>query len=297
MAAGDRLAGSLAWVSPGTAAWVTMMAGTPASMARSNGTRSFARSSSTGARVGSLSWGSGPPEPMPGQCFTTEVMPASVWAATTAFTKEDTAAGSSPKLRVPRPDPDPTSATGPKFMVKPSSFMPAACSPSVVAASSGVPVPRASADGILPRASRSRCTVPPSSSAATVAGSGASATAVATWSPMSAVWLPFRPNPPTVPPAMASVARVGEVTIVISSWAALASGGSMSAQSGGLVVVVRSLRSVVADRTSTWVVLVPVQAPTATTSIPTAAARVHLGRARPVASAGHWGCGAPGRIG
>ena len=63
---------------------------------------------------------------MPGQCLTTEAIPAPSWAVMIASVNEATVEGSSPKLRVPRSDPEPTSATGPKFMLNPSSLIEAA---------------------------------------------------------------------------------------------------------------------------------------------------------------------------
>ncbi len=96
MAAFDRLAGSSGAVSPGTSAWVTMIAGAPALIACWNGMRSFARSSSIPSRVVNFWCGSAPPPPMPGQCLTTGTIPASLIAGKTALTKVETFVGSSP---------------------------------------------------------------------------------------------------------------------------------------------------------------------------------------------------------
>ena len=109
IAARDSDAGSSTPVSPGTTACATMIPDAPASMARSNGIRSLVRSSSMGARSSSVRWGSESPPPMPGQCLTTEADPAPSWAEMIASVNEATVDGSSPKLREPRSDPDPTS--------------------------------------------------------------------------------------------------------------------------------------------------------------------------------------------
>ena len=186
IAARERLAGSSSPVRPGTVEWATMIAGTPAAIARSKGTRSRERSWSTGASASRLMWGSAPPPPMPGQCLSTEVIPACCCASTMATAKSETTAGSSPKERVPRSDPLPTSATGPKFMLKPRSTISAAYCPMVVAASSGVSSANSSAEGRSPSARRRRCTVPPSSSLATNGATGASSMAAAISAPMSA---------------------------------------------------------------------------------------------------------------
>ena len=58
---------------------------------------------------------------MPGQCLTIDAMPAPSCAAMMTSVKDATVVGSSPKLRDPRSEPDPTSTTGPKFMLNPSS--------------------------------------------------------------------------------------------------------------------------------------------------------------------------------
>ena len=86
IAAVDSDAGSPALVSPGTSAWVTMIAGTLAAMAASNGTRSRPRRVSMSETLSGALWGSVVPEPMPGQCFTTGVIPAWVIAGMIAVT-------------------------------------------------------------------------------------------------------------------------------------------------------------------------------------------------------------------
>ena len=217
MAARDNEAGSFSAVSPGTSTWATMTAGTPAAMAAPKGTRSFVRSSSMGATGASWTWGSADPPPIPGQCFTTEIRPADCCASMMAVAKPDTAAGSSPNDRVPSPEPLPTSATGPKFMLKPRSRMAVAYGSKSVAASCGVSSAMVSADGSSSIAAPRRCTVPPSSSLATNGAMGASVIAAVTSSPTSEDWRPFSANPPARPAESTAVASCGPVTITMIS--------------------------------------------------------------------------------
>ena len=202
--------------------------------------------------------GSTVPPPMPGQCLTTGTSPLSWATLTDATTNCETLAGSVPKVRVPRPEPLPTSATGANTMLKPRSFTPVWWRRYASCAASTVPAPSVVCDGSLPRAAASRCTVPPSSSAATNGWTGAPCTASATWVEMAADCAPLSPNPPTVPLRTASAACAGLATMTISSWPARASGGSISAQSGGSVVVVE--RATLAFWTFTPKESVPVQA-------------------------------------
>ena len=86
IAAAESDAGSPAPVRPGTSAWVTMIAGTLAAIAASNGMRSLARRVSMPETLSGALWGSVVPEPIPGQCFTTGVIPAWVIAGMIAVT-------------------------------------------------------------------------------------------------------------------------------------------------------------------------------------------------------------------